>query len=203
MRVARSCFVAFALALTTAVPRVAAAQTIPSPYAFVEQRQEVGVFAGWVNAGSGRFGYGPKEGLALGLRYGIDLSGPLSFEGSVGVMDGTRDVVTPTLPEGQGAIGEADIVISVNVDEDLRAISHKSLRSVKRFGDLIMTMMLTQLDEDLKNMGDLEIRPCLVGIPLYSRSEKDALSAMRAGEEAAIKVVPTIRALMSRKLAKL
>jgi len=112
MRVARSRLVACALVASAAVPRAAAAQTIPSPYAFVDEGQEVGAFAGWATAGAGRFGYGPKGGAVLGLRYAVDLTGPLSFEGAVGVMDGTRDVVTPTLPEGQGAIGEADIVLT-------------------------------------------------------------------------------------------
>lgn len=113
MHGASSSLVACALAMSAVAPRAASAQTIPSPYAFVEERQEVGAFAGWADAGPGRFGYGPKGGPIFGVRYAVDLTGPLSLEGSVGILDGTRDVVTPTLPEGQGTIGEADIVMTL------------------------------------------------------------------------------------------
>jgi hypothetical protein len=119
MRVARSSLAACAVVLCAAVPRPAAGQSIPSPYAFIEERQEIGLFAGWANAGTGRFGYGPKGGAVYGFRYAVDVSGPLSLEGSVGVMDGTRDVVSPSRPEGDRAIGEADVLLTT-IDARLR-----------------------------------------------------------------------------------
>jgi len=97
----------------------AAAQTIPSPYAFVEERQEVGVFAGVANAGTGRFGFGPKGGLTYGVRYAVDLAGPLSLEGAVSFVDGTRDVVSPARPEGDRVIGEAEVLLTT-IDVRLR-----------------------------------------------------------------------------------
>jgi hypothetical protein len=99
--------------------RPAGAQTIPSPYAFVEERQEAGVFAGVANAGTGRWGYGPKGGTLFGVRYAVDLAGPLSLEGSVGIMDGTRDVVSPARPEGDRVIGEAEVLLTT-IDARLR-----------------------------------------------------------------------------------
>jgi hypothetical protein len=95
------------------------AQSIPSPYAFVEERQEAAAFAGYVSATTGRFGFGPKGGPMYGVRYGVDLTGPISFEGGVGVLDGTRDVVSPSRPEGDRVIGESDVLLTM-IDVRLR-----------------------------------------------------------------------------------
>jgi hypothetical protein len=102
-----------------AVPREAAPQSIPSPFAFVEERQEVGPYAGYLNAGTGRFGFGPKGGAVIGGRYGIDLSGPLALEVGAGFVSGTRDVVNPARPEGSRVIGEADVLLTT-IDLRLR-----------------------------------------------------------------------------------
>jgi NTE family protein len=124
---------------------------------------------------------------------------PIQYDGKL-LVDGALRANVPALQARQS---EADIVISVNVDESLEAIDHKSFRSVKRFGNLVMSMMLAQLDEHQAQLVDLEIRPSLVGMPLYSRRVNDAFNAMRAGEEAAVRAMPKIRALMNSKLAKL
>jgi hypothetical protein len=93
-------------------PGEASAQAVPSPYRFVEERQEVGVFAGYLDAATGRFGYGPAGGLWLGARYGLELAGPLSIEGVVGAVKGTRDIVSPARPEGDRVVGEGDALIT-------------------------------------------------------------------------------------------
>jgi hypothetical protein len=93
-------------------PRGAEAQTIPSAYRFVDERQEVGLFAGYLSAGTGTFGFGPPGGLWLGGRYGVELTGPLSLEGVVGAISGTRDVVSPARPEGDRVIGQGDVLVT-------------------------------------------------------------------------------------------
>ena len=95
------------------------AQRIPSPFAFVEERQEAGPYVGYMSASTGRFGYGPSGGVMLGTRYGIDLSGPLGLEVVAGAVKGTRDVVNPARPEGDRVIGEADVLLTT-VDLRLR-----------------------------------------------------------------------------------
>jgi hypothetical protein len=90
----------------------ASAQTIPSAYRFIEERQEVGAFAGYMNAATGRFGYGPSGGLWLGGRYGLELTGPLSIEGVVGAVKGTRDIISPSRPEGDRVVGEGDVLVT-------------------------------------------------------------------------------------------
>lgn len=93
-------------ALFQAAP--ASAQRISSPYQFIETRQEVGVFGGYLSADTGPFEFGPEGGLLTGVRYSIELSGPFSLEGVGSVMAGERSVVDPRRAEGNRIIGTAD-----------------------------------------------------------------------------------------------
>ena len=95
------------VAVSGAVATVAA-QSIPSPYRYIERGMEVGAEVGYVSSATGRFGYGPKGGLLTGARWGIELAGPVSFEAVTGVVSGTRDVVNPGRDEGDRVVGEAD-----------------------------------------------------------------------------------------------
>jgi hypothetical protein len=107
------------LASVLIAPRDVVAQRIPSPFAFIEERQEVGPYVGYLSGSTGRFGYGPSGGLMVGGRYAIDLSGPLAIEAAAGVVQGTRDVVNPARPEGDRVIGEADVLLTT-IDLRLR-----------------------------------------------------------------------------------
>ena len=107
------------LASALVVPVAASAQAIPSPYDFIEKRNEVGVYTGLVQAEKGRFDLGPDGGTSLGARYGIELSGPLSLEGHVGFVSGTRAIVNPARLEGDQIIGETDVLLT-QIDGRLR-----------------------------------------------------------------------------------
>lgn len=100
-------------------PAPAHAQTIPSPYSYVERRQEAGAFVGVMDAARGRFGFGPAGGMVYGARYGLELSGPISLEGVARLVDGTRDVVNPGRVEGDRIVGEADALMGT-VDARLK-----------------------------------------------------------------------------------
>lgn len=88
------------------------AQSIPSPFTFIEARQEAGPIFGIVDADPGRFEYAPRSGVVYGGRWGIELSGPLSLEGVATVIDGTRDVINPGRDEGDRVVGEADVLLT-------------------------------------------------------------------------------------------
>ena len=115
----RSTVVSTIVAIALAVAEQAAAQRIPSPYAFIEERQEVGPYVGYMSAGTGRFGYGPSGGPMAGARYAVNLSGPLGLEATAGVVRGTRDIVNPARAEGDRVIGEADVLLTA-IDLRLR-----------------------------------------------------------------------------------
>jgi hypothetical protein len=83
-------------------------QEIPSPYRFFEKRQEAGVFAGYVQRGTGLFGFGPKSSVGAGARYSIQLGGPFALEGVGMFTPTTRDIVDPSAEEGSRVLGEAD-----------------------------------------------------------------------------------------------
>jgi hypothetical protein len=78
------------LASALTAPRDAAAQQIPSPFAFIEERQEAGAYVGYLSGSTGRFGYGPSGGLTVG----------------------GRDIVNPARPEGDRVIGQADVLLT-------------------------------------------------------------------------------------------
>ena len=101
------------------LPTPSSGQSIPSPFDYIEPRQEIGPFAGGVTAGTGRFDYGPSGGFTYGARYALELSGPLALEGVAGVVDGERKVVDPSRLEGQQVIGTSDSRIAL-VDAALR-----------------------------------------------------------------------------------
>jgi hypothetical protein len=80
-------------------------QSIPSPFRFIETKQEAGLFGGQMTASGGRFGYAPDDALVIGARYGVQLGGPLSLEGVVNYLDATRSVIDPSRPEESWNIG--------------------------------------------------------------------------------------------------
>ena len=96
-----------------------AAQSIPSPYRFIEERQELGVYSGTYWGDTGQFDLGPGPGVMAGLRWGIDLSGPLGLEAVGSWVSATRDVINPRRQEGDRKVGEADVGL-VNLDARLR-----------------------------------------------------------------------------------
>jgi hypothetical protein len=108
-----------AAAAFAALPVPGAAQRIPSPFRFVETRQEAGIFVGSSSVSAGRFGFGPAGGTQLGARWGVNLSGPLGLEGVASTISGSRDVVNPARAEGDRVVGEADVSIAT-LDARLR-----------------------------------------------------------------------------------
>lgn len=102
-----------------ASPRSSAAQSIPSPYRFIETRQEAGVFGGWIDPDTGPFGFGPGAGTLVGVRYAIELSGPLSLEGVASTILGERDVVDPRRSAGNRVIGQEDSFLT-SIDARLK-----------------------------------------------------------------------------------
>jgi NTE family protein len=122
---------------------------------------------------------------------------PIPYDGKL-LLDGALRANVPTVQARQSG---ADIVISVNVDEDLQTVNKDSLRSMRHYGTRLMSMMLAGIDEHQGEIADLEIRPTLVSMPLYSRSDKDAIRAMIAGAQAAASAVPEIKLLLNSKLA--
>lgn len=107
----------FLLALGILIPGLLAApgdvgaQTVDSPYRFIDTRQEVEAFLGQLRPSRGDLGFGPGTGPVLGARYGLHLGGPFSLEGVLSASPTTRDVIDPTAA-GDRVIGEADVLLA-------------------------------------------------------------------------------------------
>jgi hypothetical protein len=90
---------AFAVALLALAARTAAAQSITSPIRYIEQKQAIQPFAGYVFLNpsldltdSTSVDIGPRSAPMLGLAYELRLSGPLALQASVGYIASQRDV---------------------------------------------------------------------------------------------------------------
>jgi hypothetical protein len=108
---AGSALLLFLSVAVASLPDAARGQTIPSPYRFVETRQEAGAFVGYIDASPGRFDLGPKSGAMYGGRYALDVSGPFGLEGSVSYVPTTRDIIDPRRAEADWVRGEADVAL--------------------------------------------------------------------------------------------
>jgi hypothetical protein len=128
--------VALLLVAGVASPRASAAQSIPSPYRFIETRHEAGAFGGWLDPDTGPFGFGPGAGPLVGLRYAIELSGPFSLEGVASTLLGERDVVDPRRSEGSRVIGQEDAFLT-SVDARLK-FALNGRRTWHGFGPYLM-----------------------------------------------------------------
>lgn len=108
---------AFALA---AGARATAAQTIPSPYEYIEATQSPGAFAGFMIvdpdvsiSDSVSVPMGPRSGPVFGVRYQIRAAGPLSIEGSVGVLLTDRRLFDAEFDGDSAVVTAADLGITV------------------------------------------------------------------------------------------
>ena len=123
---------------------------------------------------------------------------PIAIDGKL-LVDGALRSNVPTLQARQS---HADIVISVNVDEDLQNISPTELARATPYGNRVLSILLSELDGHHSDYADVEIHPNLTPMPLYSRKSRDAERAMKAGEQAAQDALQQIRAILNTKLAR-
>lgn len=99
------------LAASVAWPCPAQAQQLPSPYRFIEPKQDLGVSISYFFADPGAAGIGPKAGPALGVRYTRRLSRPISLTPQVVLFTSERKVIDPSLEEGQEDEGNGSVSV--------------------------------------------------------------------------------------------
>jgi hypothetical protein len=87
------------------------AQSIPSPYRFIERGQEAGLFTGSMTTNTGRFNLGPGDQTMVGARYSVEVSGPVALEGLASMALGPRAVVNPNRLEGDQVVDEAEMQV--------------------------------------------------------------------------------------------
>jgi hypothetical protein len=93
-------------------PAAAEAQSIRSPYRFIEGRHEVGVFVAQIPGNRGTMELGPGDGLQFGARYGLELGGPFALEFGGFLLPTDRLVRAPTASgEAIEELGVADALV--------------------------------------------------------------------------------------------
>lgn len=88
----RAVVAAVAATLIVAAASPVAAQQIRSPYDFVDRGQSLHVFATHVSTDRGTIGIGPHSAPALGVGYGIRVTGPFTFDSRIALMPTSRTV---------------------------------------------------------------------------------------------------------------
>jgi hypothetical protein len=159
MRISAPVCLVLGTAALSGILNPAAAQSIPSPYQHIEAGSEAGPFVGYASVNTGRFGYGPRGGLLLGARWGIEVAGPISFETVVGVIPGTRDVINPGRAEGDRKVGEADVLMtSVDARFKFSFTGRRTWHSISPFlvfgGGLAFDLAPDAVDDELLDPAD-------------------------------------------------
>ncbi len=151
-------------------PQSAAAQTIPSPYTFVDTRHDVGIIGGVASENRGRFDLGPGGGPIVGVRYGFHLSGPFAIEGSGYFIDTDRRVRNPLGENGIEDRGSTRSLVG-GMDGRLRFTltgdrAWHNLAPFLQLGGGLAGDVLTRsdLEEDLPSDSRFNFGPSLVGI---------------------------------------
>lgn len=118
MRLSRTVLL-LALALA-AGSRAAAAQTIPSPYDYIETTQAAGFYVGYLFtdpdvslSDSTTLPLAPQSGPVFGVRYQLRAAGPLHIDASVGVSPTDRRLIAADFDEDSVFLGPRDLGTTV------------------------------------------------------------------------------------------
>jgi hypothetical protein len=99
------------LALGFGSPCRLQAQRLSSPYRFIEPKQDFALSLSYIWADAGKAGIGPQAGPAVGIRYTRRVSRPISITPQVVFFRTERNVIDPSLEEGQEDDGNGSTFI--------------------------------------------------------------------------------------------
>ncbi|HEX6369336.1 MAG TPA: hypothetical protein VF006_10415 [Longimicrobium sp.] len=118
MRLSRTVLL-LALALAAGA-RATAAQTIPSPYDYIEETQATGLFVGYLFTDpdvsitdSTSLPMAPASGPVLGFRYQVRAAGPLTIDGSIGLSPTDRQLFGTEVDSDSSFTGVVDLETTV------------------------------------------------------------------------------------------
>ncbi|UCC71042.1 MAG: hypothetical protein JSV86_11660 [Gemmatimonadota bacterium] len=104
------------LAVSLVWPEGAGAQQVPSPYRFIEAKQDLGITVSYVYADPGAANFGPQAGPAISVRYTRSISRPVSITPSLTYFTSEREVIDPSLEEGEGGGSGSQVVGTESID---------------------------------------------------------------------------------------
>ncbi len=147
------------------------AQVIPSPYDFIDTRQEFGIFAGHMESDRGRFSLGPDAGVAYGARYSIKLGGgPLAFEAIGFGLPTTRHIVDPREDEADQVLQDVDsFVLGADVRLRFSLTGPRTWRNFSPYGSVGLGAAIDARSVDVEDLpieAELDFRfgPAFMGV---------------------------------------
>lgn len=97
------------------------------------------------------------------------------------------------LPASAARDTGVDIVIAVLVDEPLRVLPAKTFQHLQGIVERLSDVMLAVADARQLPFADIVINPDVSGVPVLDGTREDAEKAIRAGEAATLKALPSIK----------
>ncbi len=125
--------------LTTAMvvlwlPGALAGQVVPSPYRFLESKQEVVVFIGTSDPSPGQLQLGMGSATVYGGRYSVDVGSTLTVELGTTIFAGEREVWDPRRAVGDRQIGVSDLTVAaLEARFRLNLTGHRSWHRLRPF----------------------------------------------------------------------
>lgn len=134
-----------------------------------------------------------KGNLAKALRASSSLPPairPIEIDGKV-LADGGLRANVPTIPARDMG---AQYIVAVETDAKMQEIDKKKLKNIAGLLDRVASIGLSIIDEFHMQKADLVISPKIDNISVFSFSKENSKLAVKAGEEAAEKMLPQMMA---------
>lgn len=90
----RALSLSLALSAVLAVPSIGRAQSVPSPYRYVERAQSLGLDAGYLWIDTGKYDTNPQSGPLIQIQYRGRFAGPVSGVATLGAVPTNRSIYT-------------------------------------------------------------------------------------------------------------
>ena len=102
--------------------------------------------------------------------------------------------VRANVPVYTAKMAGADVTIAVTADEELRELEPSKVEGLFRLLDRATNMAVAETNHDQSKFADFEIRPEMPAVSHISHRISDVKAAIVAGESAANKLIPQIKA---------
>lgn len=156
---------------TVAAASSADAQTITSPYEYLERTQSVHLYGGYLETDGGELGLGPKGGSLVGALYSIRFTGPLAGEVDLAFSPSARDVYVREDPDSEALTlrgEESSALLLVEVGLRFQITGPRTWYNLAPYlgvgGGLISELGGTKdLEEDLPEEQHFDFGPAFAG----------------------------------------
>lgn len=120
---------------------------------------------------------------------------PVNIDGNFLVDGGIRD----NLPTDPARACGAPVVVAVRLHSSLKSKPAETFRTMRSYSDRIMSMLMAEIEAKNTSGADIVIEPEIEDLQLYAFDRRSLAQAMSAGEAAAEKMLPRLKAILQAK----